>query len=69
MKRRLANIKLSTGVNFLNMIAVLSIFFIGFMGLSGITYVNDNIESMYNKQLVPITQIADIRSSFQLFEC
>ncbi len=65
MKRRLANIKLSTGVNFLNMIAVLSIFFIGFMGLSGITYVNDNIESMYNKQLVPITQIADIRSSFQ----
>lgn len=65
MKGRLANIKFSTGVNFLNILAFLSIFFIGFMGLSGITYVNDNIVSMYNKQLVPITQIADIRSSFQ----
>lgn len=65
MKKKIANIKLTTGVNFLNILAFLSIFFIGFLGLSGITYVNDNVLSIYQKQLVPITQIADLRSSFQ----
>ncbi|MCT8975220.1 methyl-accepting chemotaxis protein [Clostridium sp. CX1] len=64
MMKKISNIKLTSGIYFLAVSALLSIFILGFLGIRGVTIVNDNMTSMYKTQLVPITEIADIRSSY-----
>ncbi|MDW8802146.1 methyl-accepting chemotaxis protein [Clostridium sp. A1-XYC3] len=62
--KKISNIKLTNGIHFLNLAALLSIFIVGFFGLRGVTIVNDNMTSMYKNQLIPITELANIRSNY-----
>ncbi|MCT8975221.1 methyl-accepting chemotaxis protein [Clostridium sp. CX1] len=61
---KISNIKLTSGIHFLNLAALLSIFVIGFFGLRGVATVNKNLTSMYKNQLIPITELANIRSNY-----
>lgn len=62
--KKILNIKLTSGIRFLYLAALLSIFIVGFFGLRAVTIVNENMTSMYKNQLIPITELANIRSNY-----
>lgn len=64
MDKRFENIKVSTTIIFLSVIAVFFSLLIGALGIVATNKVNDNVTIMYNDELLPIVNIANMRKGY-----
>lgn len=66
MKKLFKNLKVSTTMIILSIIAIISNLIIGAYGVTGIARINNNALAIYEDGLIPITNISEIRENFVL---
>ncbi|WP_315119162.1 methyl-accepting chemotaxis protein [uncultured Clostridium sp.] len=66
MKKLFKNLKVSTTIIILSIIAIISNLIIGAYGITSIARINSNISAIYEDGLIPITNISNIKENFVL---
>ncbi|SQB32975.1 methyl-accepting chemotaxis protein [Clostridium cochlearium] len=64
MRKKVKNIKVTTGIIFMSIIAVVFSSLIGIFGMIATNEVNNNVAIMYDDELLPIVNIANMRKEF-----
>jgi methyl-accepting chemotaxis protein len=63
MNNKFKNIRIAVLVAFMFVLVIISTITIGWLGYSDINKINQNLLSMYNDRLIPISQIADMKEN------
>ncbi|URZ18284.1 methyl-accepting chemotaxis protein [Clostridium felsineum] len=64
MFRKIKNVKISNIIIFMGVFSILLTSIVGFLGFNNMQKINNNVKSMYNQNLMPISDIGGIKSEF-----